>query len=103
MLLELALLFLRLGTVSFGGPLAHIALMRQEFVERRQWLSDQEFLDFNSVVNLVPGPNSTELAMHIGHKRAGNAGLWVAGCCFILPAFLMMLVLAMFYARFGTL
>lgn len=103
MLLELALIFLRLGTVSFGGPLAHIALMRQEFVERRQWLSNQEFLDFNSVVNLVPGPNSTEVAMHVGHKRAGNAGLWVAGCSFIFPALVMMLVLAMFYARYGTL
>ncbi|HEX9997225.1 MAG TPA: chromate efflux transporter [Abditibacterium sp.] len=103
MLWELSKIFLRLGATSFGGPLAHIALMREEFVERRNWLSDGEFLDLCGAVNLVPGPNSTELAMHIGHKRAGNAGLWVAGSCFIAPAFVLVLVLAALYARFGVL
>lgn len=103
MLLEIARIFLRLGAVSFGGPLAHLALMRSEFVERRQWLSEQEFLDLNGAVNLIPGPNSTELAMHIGHKRAGNAGLWVAGACFIFPALVLVLILSAIYAKYGTL
>jgi chromate transporter len=103
MLFELAQIFLRLGAVSFGGPLAHIALMRSEFVERRGWLSDQEFLDLNGAVNLIPGPNSTELAMHIGHRRAGNAGLWVAGACFIFPALVLVLILSAIYAKYGTL
>ncbi|MBW3634944.1 MAG: chromate efflux transporter [Armatimonadetes bacterium] len=103
MLWEIARIFLRLGAVSFGGPLAHIALMRSEFVERRQWLSDQQFLDLNGAVNLIPGPNSTELAMHIGHKRAGNAGLWVAGACFIFPALVLVLILSALYAKYGTL
>ncbi len=103
MLWELALIFLRLGATSFGGPLAHIALMRHEFVERRGWLSEREFLDLNGAVNLVPGPNSTELAMHIGWKRAGLPGLCVAGACFILPAMLLVLMLAALYSRWGTL
>jgi len=102
-LLELAQVFLRLGATSFGGPLAHIALMRREFVESRGWLSEQEFLDLNGAVNLIPGPNSTELAMHIGHKRAGNAGLWVAGACFIFPALVLVMILAAIYARYGAL
>lgn len=103
MLWELALIFLRLGATAFGGPLAHIALMRTEFVEKRGWLTEQEFLDLNGAVNLVPGPNSTELAMHIGHRRAGNAGLVVAGACFIVPAMLLVLMLAHLYKNFGTL
>ncbi len=102
-LLEIALIFLRLGATAFGGPLAHIALMRSEFVDKRNWLSDQEFLDLNGAVNLIPGPNSTELAMHIGHKRGGNAGLWIAGACFIFPAMAIVLVLAELYHRYGTL
>ena len=102
-MLELALIFLRLGATSFGGPLAHIALMRQEFVERRNWLSDAEFLDLNGAVNLIPGPNSTELAMHIGHKRGGFVGTLVAGFCFILPAMVMVIILAALYAKYGTL
>ncbi len=102
-MLPLALIFLRLGATSFGGPLAHIALMRGEFVERRGWLSDAEFLDLNGAVNLIPGPNSTELAMHIGHKRGGFVGALVAGFCFILPAMLMVIVLAALYAKYGTL
>lgn len=103
MLLELAKIFLRLGVVSFGGPLAHIALMRSEFVEKRGWLTEQEFLDLNSAVNLIPGPNSTELAMHIGHRRAGTAGLWIAGACFILPAFFLVLLLSVLYTHFNSL
>ncbi|WP_105482601.1 chromate efflux transporter [Abditibacterium utsteinense] len=101
MLFELARIFLRLGAVSFGGPLAHIALMRSEFVDKRGWLSEQEFLDLNGAVNLIPGPNSTELAMHIGYKRAGNAGLWLAGACFIFPALVLVLIFAALYAKFG--
>ena len=100
---ELAFIFLRLGSTSFGGPAAHIALMRQEFVERRGWISNQQFLDLNGAVNLVPGPNSTELAMYIGQQRAGRAGLWVAGACFIGPAALMVLAIAWFYQQFGQL
>lgn len=100
---ELALIFLRLGATSFGGPIAHIALMQQEFVERRQWLSQQQFLDLNGAVNLIPGPNSTELAMYIGQQRAGRAGLWVAGFCFILPAACLVLAIAWFYQQFGQL
>lgn len=98
---ELAAVFLKLGAVSFGGPVAHIALMEDEFVSRRAWLSRQEFLDLVGAVNLIPGPNSTELAMTIGHRRGGNAGLWIAGACFILPAVCIVLVLAALYVRFG--
>ena len=71
---------------AFGGPAAHIGMMRDEVVERRRWLTDEEFLDLLAATNLIPGPNSTELAIHIGYKRAGTAGLLVAGSCFILPA-----------------
>jgi chromate transporter len=82
----LALLFGKLGLIGFGGPAAHIALMRDEVVRRRGWLSDEEFLDLVGAVNLLPGPNSTELAIHIGERRAGVPGLLVAGACLILPA-----------------
>ncbi len=81
---EIARVFLRLGATSFGVPLAHIALMRREFVQDRGWLSDAEFMDLNGAINLIPDPNSTELAIHIGDRRAGTPGLWVAG--FILRA-----------------
>jgi len=100
---ELALIFLRLGATSFGGPLAHIALMRAEFVERRGWLSEREFVDSNGAVAFIPGPSSTQLAMHIGFRRAGFAGLIVAGVCFILPAMVLVLILAALYAHCGTL
>jgi chromate transporter len=83
---ELARLFTKLGFIAFGGPAAHIAMMRYEVVERRGWLSEQESLDLNGAANLLPGPNSTELAIHIGSERAGWRGLAVAGTCFILPA-----------------
>ena len=102
-LLELAGLFLRLGTTAFGGPAAHIAMMEDEVVRRRQLLTREEFLDLLGATNLIPGPNSTELAIHIGHRRAGWPGLLVAGCCFILPATLIVGIIAWAYVRFGSL
>lgn len=102
-LFELARLFLRLGTTAFGGPAAHIAMMQDEVVRRRQWLSEQDFLDLLSATNLIPGPNSTELAIHIGHRRGGWAGLIVAGSCFILPAAIIVGVLAWLYVSYGSL
>ena len=98
---ELARLFLKLGTVAFGGPAAHIAMMRNEIVDRRQWMEEQEFLDLVGASSLIPGPNSTELAIHIGRVRAGWRGLLVAGVCFILPAALIVLALAWAYVRYG--
>jgi chromate transporter len=100
---ELAALFLRLGTTAFGGPAAHIALMEGEVVARRHWLSHEEFLDMMGATNLIPGPNSTEMAIHIGYRRAGLPGVFVAGCAFILPATLLTLGLAWAYVRFGAL
>src|SRR5215217_4848988 len=99
---ELALLFLKLGTIAFGGPAAHIALMRTEVVQRRRWMDEQEFLDLMGATNLIPGPNSTELAIHVGRMRAGWRGLVVAGACFILPAMLIMLAFAWVYVRYGS-
>ena len=100
---ELATLFLRLGATTFGGPAVHIALMEDEVVRRRGWLRRDEFLDLLGATNLIPGPNSTELAIHIGHRRAGWPGLVVAGACFILPAMLIVLAVAWAYVRFGRL
>ncbi len=100
---EVAALFLRLGATAFGGPAAHTAIMHDEVVKRRKWLSDQAFLDLLGATNLIPGPNSTELAIHIGYLRAGWRGLLVAGICFILPSMLIVLALAWAYARFGNL
>jgi chromate transporter len=100
---ELAGLFLKLGFISFGGPAAHIALMRHEVVERRRWLTNEEFLDLVGATNLIPGPNSTEMAIHIGHLRGGRAGLIVAGACFILPAAIIVGAVAALYVRVGTL
>ncbi|QNP53297.1 chromate efflux transporter [Hymenobacter qilianensis] len=100
---ELALLFLRLGSTAFGGPAAHIAMMEEEVVRRRGWLTQERFLDLLSAANLIPGPNSTELAIHIGYERRGWAGLLVAGICFILPAMLIVMAFAWAYVRFGTL
>jgi len=99
---ELARLFLRLGSTAFGGPAAHIALMRHEVVVEREWIDDREYGQLIGLSNLVPGPNSTEVAMHVGRLRAGWRGLLVAGVTFILPAFLMMLGLAWFYVHYGT-
>ena len=100
---ELAALFLKLGTIAFGGPAAHIAMMEDEVVRRRAWLTRAEFLDYLGATNLIPGPNSTELAIHIGHARAGWAGLLVAGTCFILPASLIVTAVAWAYVHLGTL
>ena len=99
---ELAVLFLRLGTLAMGGPAAHIAMMEDEVVRRRRWTTHERFLDMLGVCNLIPGPNSTEMAIHIGQLRAGFAGLVVAGACFILPAAAIVLVIAWMYVRFGT-
>ena len=99
---ELAALFLRLGVTAFGGPAAHIAMMRDEVVDRRRWLSDKEFLDLVAATNLIPGPNSTELAIHLGYRRGGLAGLALAGVCFILPAALIVAGIAWGYARYGA-
>src|SRR5829696_10571356 len=98
---ELARLFTKLGFIAFGGPAAHVAMMRREVAERRRWMGDQEFLDLNGATNLIPGPNSTELAIHIGRERAGWRGLLVAGACFIVPSTLIVLALAALYARYG--
>lgn len=101
-LLELAKLFTRLGFTAFGGPAAHIAMMHDEVVIRRNWLSEQHFLDMIGAVNLVPGPNSTEMAIHIGSVRAGWRGLLVAGFCFIMPAVLIVWALAWAYVQYGA-
>jgi chromate transporter len=102
-LLELARLFLKLGTVAFGGPPAHIAMMEDEVVSRRGWLTREQFLDFLGAANLIPGPTSTEMAIHVGWARAGWPGLVVAGICFILPASIMVTALAWAYVRFRSL
>lgn len=102
-LLELALVFLRLGTVAFGGPAAHLAMMRTEFVDRRRWLTGEEFLDLVGASNLIPGPGSTEVALFIGMRRAGWVGLVLAGVFFILPAALIVSAFAWAYVRLGHL
>ena len=99
-LAEVAALFLKLGLLGFGGPAAHIALMEDEVVRRRGWLSRERFLDLVGATNLIPGPNSTEMAIHIGHVRAGWPGLVVAGVSFILPAFLIVSGVAWAYVRY---
>jgi len=99
---EVAVLFLKLGWIAFGGPAAHIALMRREVVERRKWLSEQQFLDLLGASNLIPGPTSTELAIYLGYARAGPMGLVAAGALFILPAMLLVLAFAWGYVRYGS-
>src|SRR5208282_422723 len=98
---DLAALFLRLGTIAMGGPAAHIAMMEDEVVRRRRWMTHARFLDMLGVCNLIPGPNSTEMAIHIGQERAGVAGL-VVGACFIFPAAAIVLIIAWAYVRFGA-
>ena len=98
---QLATLFLRLGVTAFGGPAAHIAMMRDEVVERRKWLTDADFLDLLAATHLIPGPNSTEMAIHLGLKRGRRPGLLVAGICFMLPACLITGTIAWGYARYG--
>ncbi len=100
---EVAKLFLKLGTTAFGGPAAHIAMMRQEVVIKRGWLTEQHFLDLIGATNLIPGPNSTEMAIHIGQERGGWKGLIVAGFCFIMPAVLITGCFAWLYKTYGRL
>jgi chromate transporter len=100
---ELVRLFLRLGLTAFGGPAAHVAMMEDEVVVRRKWLTRQQFLDLLGATNLIPGPNSTEMAIYIGLRRAGWLGLVAAGVCFILPAALLVNLIAWAYLRYGAL
>jgi chromate transporter len=100
---EVAVVFLKLGTIAFGGPAAHVAMMEEEVVVRRGWLSREAFLDYYGATNLIPGPNSTELAIHVGYVRAGWPGLLVAGTCFILPAAILVSVIAWLYVTYGRL
>lgn len=101
-LVEVTLLFLRLGLTAFGGPAAHIAMFRDEIVKRRKWIDDQHFLDLLGATNLIPGPNSTEMAIHLGYVRAGWAGLIAGGAAFILPAMFIVIGVAWVYVHFGT-
>src|SRR5262249_26554 len=101
-LLEIAGAFLRLGFLTFGGPAAHIAMMEQEFVKRRKWLSREGFVDRMGAVGLLAGPSSTELAIYLGELRGGFVGLLVAGCSFILPSAVLVGVLAWAYQKYGS-
>ncbi len=100
---ELAKFFLKLGIIGFGGPAAHIAMMQEEVVRKRNWMSGQHFLDLVGAVNLIPGPNSTEMAIHIGQEKAGWKGLIVAGLCFIMPAVIITGIFAWLYKEYGQL
>ena len=100
---EVARVFFKLGCFAFGGPAAHIAMMEEEVVVKRQWMTRAYFLDIIGATNLIPGPNSTEITMHCGHERAGRAGLFVAGICFIFPAILITGILAYLYVEYGAL
>ncbi len=100
--LEVAGVFARLGLTSFGGPAVHIAMMHDEVVRRREWVTDEEFLDLVGATNLLPGPNSTEMAMHLGSRRAGFPGLLAGGAAFILPPMLIVLALSYVYVRLGS-
>ena len=95
-------LFFKLGVIGFGGPAAHIALMREEVVKRRKWVSDERFLDLLGMTNLIPGPNSTEMAIHLGYTRAGWPGLVAGGACFVVPAMVIVWALAWAYVRYGA-
>jgi chromate transporter len=99
---EVMLVFFMLGLIAFGGPAAHVALMRRELVVRRKWLPESEFLRMFAACNLIPGPSSTELAIYLGYRRAGWRGLVAGGVSFILPAMLIMLLIAWAYQRYGT-
>src|SRR5207244_2402006 len=99
---EVAKLFLKLGTIAFGGPAAHIAMMHDEMSLRRRWVSEERFLDLLGAANLIPGPSSTEMAIYLGYERAGWRGLILGGVCFILPAMLMVLAIAWAYVHYGA-
>lgn len=100
---EVASLFFKLGSIAFGGPAAHIAMMEDEVVKKRKWMTHQHFLDLVGATNLIPGPNSTEMTMHCGHERAGWKGLIVAGSCFVFPAVVITMVFAWLYQQYGQL
>lgn len=100
---EVATLFLKLGIIGFGGPAVHIALIEQEVVRKRAWMTEEHFLDLVGATNLIPGPNSTEMTMHIGHEKAGWKGLIVAGSCFIVPAVIITAFFAWLYQKYGSL
>ncbi len=100
---EITLLFLKLGSTAFGGPAAHIAMMESEVVRKRKWMDHQHFLDLIGATNLIPGPNSSEMAMHCGHERGGYKGLLAAGAAFILPAVIITMLFAWLYSKYGTL
>ena len=100
-LIELTKIFFKLGCISFGGPAAHIAMMQSEIVDKRKWIDQSEFLDMIGATNLIPGPNSTQMTMHIGHRRAGILGVLAAGTAFIFPAFLITLAFAYCYVNYG--
>lgn len=100
---EIAILFFKLGSISFGGPAAHIAMMENEVVKKRKWITHQHFLDLIAATNLIPGPNSTEMTMHCGHERGGWKGMLIAGICFILPAVLITMIFSWFYKEYGHL
>lgn len=102
-LAELAQVFLKLGTIAFGGPAAHIAMMEDEFVRKRRWITEEDFLDRVAAASLIPGPSSTEVGIFIGHSLRGWAGLVVAGSCFIIPAAILVTVIAAAYGHFGSL
>ena len=99
---EIARVFLRLGIFAFGGPAAHIAMMEDEIVNKRKWVSKEKFIDLLGFTNLIPGPNSTEMAIHLGYARGGRLGLLIAGSCFILPAMFIVLVFAVLYQTYGS-
>jgi chromate transporter len=102
-LLEIAKLFFKLGCISFGGPAAHIAMMEDEVVKKRKWLTQEHFLDLIGATNLIPGPNSTEMTMHCGYEQGGWKGLFIAGICFITPAILITMLFAWLYEIYGQL
>ena len=99
---EIAALFFKLGVIGFGGPAAHIAMMEEEVVKKRGWMSQEQFLDLVGVTSIIPGPNSTEMAIHVGYLRGGILGLLVAGLCFIFPAVAITTVFAWLYMSFGA-
>ncbi len=101
--IEIAKLFLKLGIIGFGGPAVHIAMMEEEVVRKRKWMTHEHFLDLVGATNLIPGPNSTEMTMHIGNERAGWKGLILAGCCFIVPAVIITAIIAWAYKIYGQL
>ena len=102
-MLEIISVFFKLGCFAFGGPAAHIAMMEKEIIEKRNWMSHEEFLDLIGITNIIPGPNSTQMTMQCGYVRGGNIGLILAGLSFILPAVLITLLFAVFFVKYGSL